>query len=278
MLRSQALTKISELVKLEDATSSRQLSCSVVRFFRTTIGLKQDPYFSAITQKKLLDPIIEVFLENGARYNLLNSVVIELMNFIRAENIKPLIHYIITDHDTKFKDINYVQTFKALKHRWKQNQEQAKENPKEDKYSNGLDTKAEENKSVPDDVDEDMFSRDSDSDEEENKKKTGGVVKKEEVDPEEEANFLQNMEELKKKKRKLDEDRNEFDFQKLGAKGKDQTKPKDDSKTTQKKSGSPPTSPKAFTNAGTKPTSPPGSGTGTYLQSENSPKRRKGSK
>jgi len=244
--------------------------------------LKQDPYFSAITQKKLLDPIIEVFVENGARYNLLNSVVIELMNFIRAENIKPLINYIIADHDAKFKDINYVQTFKALKHRWKQNQDQSKDNPKEDKYSNGLDAKNEENKSTTDDVDEDMFSRDSDSDEEENKKKLGGngsgVVKKEEVDPEEEANFLQNMEELKKKKRKLDEDRNEFDFQKLGTKGKDQTKSKDDqAKTVQKKAGSPPASGKAIANTSPKPSSPPGSGP-TYLQSENSPKRRKGSK
>jgi len=122
-----------------------------------------------IVSKKLLDPIFEIFLENGARYNLLNSVIIELINFIRAENIRSLIHYIVIDHENKFQNITYVQTFKALKYRWKQNQEQGKEG--KDSLTNGPESKNntldENNTKMADELEEDMFSRESDSDEEE---------------------------------------------------------------------------------------------------------------
>jgi len=262
LLRSHVLTKISDLVKLEDSSSSKQLTCSVVRFFRTTIGLKQDSYIQYIVTKKLLDPMFEVFAENGARYNLLNSVVIELINFIRMENLRLLINYVISDHESKFKDINYVQTFKSLKHRWKQNQEH-KENPKE--HYNGIDNKGiTEPAPTADEVEEDMFSRDSDSEEEDKTGERKDVVKKEEVDAEEEAKFLQNMEELKKKKRKLDEDRNEFDFKNFGGKSDD----------APKKAGSPPAVISKVSKL--KPTSPPGSMPSSVGQVlEGSPKRRK---
>jgi len=99
-------------------------------------------------------------------------------------------------------------------------------------------------------------------------------VLRKDVDPDEEAKFLKNMEELKKKKRKLDEDLNEFDFQKLG-KNNNKTSGKEDipvNTTTNKSSRS---------GGQNKPLSPPTSvvgGGGTYIQTEGSPKRRRGSK
>lgn len=41
-----------------------------------------------LTKNNLLDPVMNVFLDNGERYNLLNSAVLELVDFIRRENIK----------------------------------------------------------------------------------------------------------------------------------------------------------------------------------------------
>lgn len=35
-----------------------------------------------------MEPLMTVFFENGARYNLLNSAVLELVEFVRKENIK----------------------------------------------------------------------------------------------------------------------------------------------------------------------------------------------
>lgn len=35
-----------------------------------------------------MEPLMTVFFENGARYNLLNSAVLELVEFVRKENIR----------------------------------------------------------------------------------------------------------------------------------------------------------------------------------------------
>ena len=34
-------------------------------------------------RERLMEPVVEAFLANGAKYNLLNSAVLELMDFIR---------------------------------------------------------------------------------------------------------------------------------------------------------------------------------------------------
>jgi len=157
--------------------------------------------------------------------------------------------------------------------------------------------KQDENSTIKmtDEIEEDMFSRESDSDEEDkditkkklvgNENLLGGLaLLKKDVDPDEEAKFLKNMEELKKKKRKLDEDLNEFDFQKLGKNTtskspelKSITLPSistTKSTTTSQTS----TSTNKIGQLNNKPLSPPTSvvgGGGTYIQTEGSPKRRR---
>jgi len=115
----------------------------------------------------------------------------------------------------KFQNINYVQTFKALKYRWKQNQEQMKEG-KDNLLMNGTESKIqdENNPKMSEELEEDMFSRESDSDEEDKdiaKKKNNGndtnlstsnnLPLRKDIDPDEEAKFLKGMEELNKKKK-----------------------------------------------------------------------------
>lgn len=41
-----------------------------------------------LIRNQLLDPVMTAFWDNGERYNLLNSAVLELVEFIRKENIK----------------------------------------------------------------------------------------------------------------------------------------------------------------------------------------------
>jgi protein phosphatase-4 regulatory subunit 3 len=55
----------------------------VVRLFRMLVSMKDDFYDKHIEKNNLLGPIIDVFLENGPRYNLLNSAVLELCDTIR---------------------------------------------------------------------------------------------------------------------------------------------------------------------------------------------------
>ena len=48
------------------------------------MGLKEEFYNRYIIKGNLFKPIVNLFLRNGDRYNLLNSALIELFEFIRV--------------------------------------------------------------------------------------------------------------------------------------------------------------------------------------------------
>lgn len=60
------------------------LRVGALRFMRRIIGLKDEFYNRYITKGNLFEPVINALLDNGTRYNLLNSAVIELFEFIRV--------------------------------------------------------------------------------------------------------------------------------------------------------------------------------------------------
>jgi len=96
------------------------LALAALRFCRKIIGVKDEFYNRYITKGKLLVPIIQAFEENGNKYNMINSAVIELFEFIRIEDVKSLITYVVEDYMSSFESVDYVQTFKGLKMRYDQ--------------------------------------------------------------------------------------------------------------------------------------------------------------
>ncbi|XP_063474076.1 serine/threonine-protein phosphatase 4 regulatory subunit 3B isoform X8 [Symphalangus syndactylus] len=91
-----------------------------LRFMRRIIGLKDEFYNRYITKGNLFEPVINALLDNGTRYNLLNSAVIELFEFIRVEDIKSLTAHIVENFYKALESIEYVQTFKGLKTKYEQ--------------------------------------------------------------------------------------------------------------------------------------------------------------
>jgi len=86
----------------------------VIRLFRAFVGMKDDFYNRHITKNNLFENIIQIFQENGPKYNLLNSALIDLFEFIRKENVKHLIQHLVENYSIVFKQVNYVETFKLL--------------------------------------------------------------------------------------------------------------------------------------------------------------------
>uniref|UniRef100_A0A8C9S4P8 Serine/threonine-protein phosphatase 4 regulatory subunit 3 n=1 Tax=Scleropages formosus TaxID=113540 RepID=A0A8C9S4P8_SCLFO len=96
------------------------LALCALRFMRRIIGLKDDFYNRYIIKGNLFEPVINALLDNGTRYNLLNSAIIELFEFIKVEDIKSLIAHIVDNFYKALESIEYVQTFKGLKTRYEQ--------------------------------------------------------------------------------------------------------------------------------------------------------------
>jgi protein phosphatase-4 regulatory subunit 3 len=76
-----------------------------------------------ILRQDLLEPVMTAFFDNGERYNLLNSAVLDLVEFIRKENIKVLMEHLVRVWGHRFDEVTYVDTFRLLRLKWEQGAE-----------------------------------------------------------------------------------------------------------------------------------------------------------
>uniref|UniRef100_A0AAY4BR81 Serine/threonine-protein phosphatase 4 regulatory subunit 3 n=1 Tax=Denticeps clupeoides TaxID=299321 RepID=A0AAY4BR81_9TELE len=107
------------------------LALCALRFMRKIIGLKDEFYNRYVMRNFLFEPVVKAFLNNGSRYNLMNSAIIEMFEYIRVEDVKSLTAHIIENYWKALEDVDYVQTFKGLKLRYEQHRER-QDNPKLD--------------------------------------------------------------------------------------------------------------------------------------------------
>ena len=84
-------------------------------------------YNRYIVKGNLLSPVVDAFLRNNGRYNLLDSAILELFEFIKMEDIKSLCVYVVDTFGRALDKVEYVQTFKCLRLRYDQQQERITE-------------------------------------------------------------------------------------------------------------------------------------------------------
>uniref|UniRef100_A0A8D8C3M9 Serine/threonine-protein phosphatase 4 regulatory subunit 3 n=1 Tax=Culex pipiens TaxID=7175 RepID=A0A8D8C3M9_CULPI len=106
------------------------LVLGALRFLRKIIALKDDFYNRHIVKGNLFAPVVDAFIRNNGRYNLLESAILELFEFIKIEDIKSLYTYFVENFGKFFDDVQYVQTFKTLKNKYDQQQDRLKEKEK----------------------------------------------------------------------------------------------------------------------------------------------------
>ena len=63
----------------------------------------------------LFSPIISVLKNNNGRYNLLDSAILEMFEYIQTEEILPLMNHVLTNYGPFLESIDYVRTFKLMR-------------------------------------------------------------------------------------------------------------------------------------------------------------------
>ncbi|XP_030974008.1 serine/threonine-protein phosphatase 4 regulatory subunit 3-like isoform X1 [Quercus lobata] len=110
------LNNVIDKVLLLTRRRERYLVVAAVRFVRTILSRSDEHLISHIVKNNLLKPIVDAFVSNGNRYNLLNSAVLELFEYIRKENLKLLLKYIVDsfwDQLAKFENLVSIQSLKV---------------------------------------------------------------------------------------------------------------------------------------------------------------------
>lgn len=136
ILRHNIVQKALQLVLKKGSrghhrVTNNHLTLTVMRFVRACVGLKDEFYNRHLVKNNLFELIMQAFQENGTRYNLFNSAVIELVEFCRHENCKTLVSHLVEVHRDKFSHVQYVSTFQDLirKHEQIKDSEQLAEEP-----------------------------------------------------------------------------------------------------------------------------------------------------
>ncbi|XP_018494067.1 serine/threonine-protein phosphatase 4 regulatory subunit 3A [Galendromus occidentalis] len=111
ILHKDLLKKVLEFMKYRNP----HLALCALRFVRRIIGLKDDFYNRHITVNCLLRPVVDALKRNSGRYNLLDSAIIELFEFIRSEDISLLGIHVVEQYAAELEDISYVKTFRELR-------------------------------------------------------------------------------------------------------------------------------------------------------------------
>ena len=84
VLRNNLVGRILELMKYED----KFLKLAALRFVRACVGVRDDFLNRHLVKKDHLAPVFALFKANHPKDNLISSAIIDLVEYIRSENIK----------------------------------------------------------------------------------------------------------------------------------------------------------------------------------------------
>ncbi|KAL8263404.1 hypothetical protein R6Q59_024753 [Mikania micrantha] len=119
-LLNGVLDKVLHLTRRRE----KYLVVAAVRFIRTLISHNDEHLASYIAKNNILRPIVDAFISNGNRYNLLNSAVLELFEHIRKENLKILLKYLVETFWDRLVKFDSLPSIHSLKVRYHQNQKE----------------------------------------------------------------------------------------------------------------------------------------------------------
>ena len=123
ILRNNVLVKVLALTKRKE----KFVVLAALKLLRACVGLKDEFYNRYLVKSDLFEPIVRSFRANGEKYNLLNSAILELIDFVRRENVRNLVAHLLEKFRDFIDTVEYCETFKLLKERHEMNINPSKE-------------------------------------------------------------------------------------------------------------------------------------------------------
>ncbi|KIV80307.1 hypothetical protein PV11_07818 [Exophiala sideris] len=110
ILAENPAPRVAMLIKVPQ----KPLKLTALKFFRTCISLQDQFYAAQVIKSGAFGALLGIVIDTMPRDNLLNSACLELFEFIRREEIKPIILHLGENYREKLQDITYVDTFEDL--------------------------------------------------------------------------------------------------------------------------------------------------------------------
>ncbi|KAL8481361.1 hypothetical protein ACS0TY_027757 [Phlomoides rotata] len=101
----------------------KYLVVAAVRFMKALVSRNDEHVMNHLVKNNLFKPIIDAFVANGNRYNLLNSAVLDVFEYIRKENLKVLLRYLVETFWDQLEKFETLPSIQALKVKYEQSLE-----------------------------------------------------------------------------------------------------------------------------------------------------------
>eukprot|EP00612_Vaucheria_litorea_P005847 CAMPEP_0171466924 /NCGR_PEP_ID=MMETSP0945-20130129/9613_1 /TAXON_ID=109269 /ORGANISM="Vaucheria litorea, Strain CCMP2940" /LENGTH=892 /DNA_ID=CAMNT_0011995239 /DNA_START=408 /DNA_END=3086 /DNA_ORIENTATION=- len=158
LLRNHIVNRVLRLTRLKD----KFLQLAAVRFLRSCVGARDEFYNRYIVKDNLFKPILQLLKQNAGRDNLIISAILELLEFIRAENIASLVEYIVERFEPEFSFMENNRVLQGIIIRFEQNRENKASEDNESRNSEASKTVQHRRRLFEEDEDEPYFNESND--------------------------------------------------------------------------------------------------------------------
>ncbi|EPB86441.1 hypothetical protein HMPREF1544_06803 [Mucor circinelloides 1006PhL] len=121
LLSSDLFVRVMQLYRSKYA----YIKLGGLRFFRVCVSICDEFYNRSLIKSNIFEATIRVLLDTNGQDCLLNSACLDLLEYIRKENIKMLVNHLITQFGTVLDTITYITTCQQLREKHKENMKEA---------------------------------------------------------------------------------------------------------------------------------------------------------
>ena len=110
VIKHNVLDMTLKLMTLQD----KPYTLAAIRLFRSWMALKDPTCNRVAIRSDLFDPVVAILEENGCKYNLINSAILELFDMLLKDKARMIIQYLATRFRDAFSEIKYVPVFRQI--------------------------------------------------------------------------------------------------------------------------------------------------------------------
>lgn len=90
-MQVDVIEKISKLIRFK----SKLLNLWIVKFYKAIIKVKDDAFVMYLIKKMLLKTVVDIFIENPNKSNMIHSTILELFDYVTKENNKKIANHLL---------------------------------------------------------------------------------------------------------------------------------------------------------------------------------------
>lgn len=110
-VQQEVIEKISKLRRFE----SKLLNLWIVKFYKAIIKVKDEAFVMYLIKKNLLETIVQIFIDNTNKGNLLHSAILELFDYLTKDQNKKIANNFLQCYSEQlFKNPLYAKYFKSF--------------------------------------------------------------------------------------------------------------------------------------------------------------------